>query len=275
MNLSYIVNALRGRPETKKTSYPMGAVTIEHDSVDCEGFNSLSIGFSGQNVQTSFDLILEGRNTSWDKWTKIPVYNSRYIIQPFISVENTSLTRTPDVENVYFANIQGFTQIRTSLVYRSGASPSINLILSASTFSINKPTIVRESIGITSLVPRDTEYIGRYFKVVDGGETDASLIRPIWIGDVSQCVITVNNNHNKPMLIDSISLFDNIDTAGNKYSAKIPISLRIEPNTPGRVSSVDFPRLTDFKGFIITVNQLNRTTGTTTGSYDLIINVKQ
>lgn len=270
MNLAYLVN--RPKINIKKTSYAAGIVTADHESVNVEGFNSLSLTLTGSGLRT-FNLFLEGRVSAVGNWVQLPVHNSNFVFQPYICIVDTYPTAEGDLHNTYTANIKGFSEVRTRIEYIAGSGLTIGLVVSEAEFNALEPIRVRRITGASTILPRDTEYIGRRYKAADTS-VDPLAIRPIWFGDAKYREVIFKNNTNKVLMLKRLRLFTGINS--NIPAFVYDIDIEVNQGIELVITSTDYPQLLSYGGLVAEIVQLGRIVlPASAGSYDFTVNVRK
>lgn len=270
MNLAYLVN--RPKINIKKTSYAAGTVTADHEPINVEGFNSLSLTLTGSGLRT-FNLFLEGRVSAVGNWIQLPVHNSNFVFQPYICIVDTYPTAEGDLHNTYTANINGFSEVRTRIEYFAGSGLTIGMVISEAEFNALEPIRVRRITGTSTILTRDAEFIGRKYKAADTS-SDPLSIRPIWFGDTTYREVIFKNNINKVLILKTLRLFTGI----NSNVPAFVYDIDREVNLGGElvITSTDYPQLLSYGGVVAEIWQIGRTIEpVSAGSYDFTVNVRR
>lgn len=272
MNLSYIVNNIKSvfvkNDVIETIHHPVGTTTSgEGEIVKCDGYNTMMIGLTGARTPNkTADIYVEGRTGyQFSDWDVIPVYNSKRVQQPFICLKNVPSSYN-DLNNIYFANISGYSEVRVRLELTAG-DIGVSSKISTAPFQITEsPATVRSLIEDTTLQNRDVHFIGRRYGP-EGGKTDFNLY-PIWIGNVNRCDVIIENNSDKQMGTIDIRMYDDIESMFTDYVEIIEVRRNVLPGEKLRVSSLEFPIMAKYPGIAMQIKQFEKPS---TGTYNLYV----
>lgn len=283
MNLSYIVNNIKSiitKNDVIKTVHHVNPTLESGDGAvaECAGYNTMTIRLTGPHTSLrTFNIYVEGEAvTGSNVWRRIPVYNSNMIKQPYISVIYSAFSHPGYISGVYFANITGYSKVRTRLEYISGS-----VGIGVESEITNTPFQVESNLGtirslteLTSLTTRSYEYIGRPFGA-EGAKTDDNNLYPVWIGNPKFCEIVVTNNMSKSIYLIGVYMHDTIDEPITKRLYKYDLRhIEITPGSELRINSIEYPMLVAYPGLSFYMARDITTGGETTGTYNLKINVR-
>ena len=232
-----------------------GSTTLESGdgaAAECSGCNTMTIRLTGANTSIrTFNIYVEGEAvTGSNLWVRIPVYNSNLIKQPYISVINSGFYHPGYISSVYFANITGYSKVRTRLEYISGS-----VGIGVESEITNTPFQVESNVGtirslteLTSLNTRSYEYIGRPFGS-EGAKTDPDNLYPVWIGNPKFCEIVVTNNMSTLIYLVAVYMHDTIDAPITRRTHQYALNhIAITPGSELRINSIEYPMLVAYPG---------------------------
>ena len=283
MNLSYIVNNIKSiitKNNVIKTVHHIYP-TLESGNgtvAECAGCNTMTIRLTGPNASLrTFNIYVEGEAvTDSNVWVRIPVYNSNLIKQPYISVIYSGFSHPGYISSVYFANITGYSKVRTRLEYISGSvGIGVESEITNAPFQVDGNVgTIRSLTELTSLTTRSYEYIGRPFGS-EGAKTDPANLYPVWIGNPKFCEIVVTNNMSDSIYLMAIYMHDTIDAPVTRRTYKYDLRhIEITPGSELRINSIEYPMLVAYPGMSFYMSEDVTTVGERTGTYNLKINVR-